>query len=157
MAAAFKWLYKVQQYLYWKFDFHSHHQALASLETPVQMVCLYNTSNCSFSVLFCPLFSLEAAVSVFASTLNDSKNSPTSIKIWHFITKWLFGFHSCVIFNTFRFQSTHFMVTKTIKLAGNFKLPARKLFTSKIIYVQVEIIVISIRGASISLQFYLSL
>ena len=116
-------------------------------ETPVQMVCLYNTSNCSYSVLFRPLFSLEAAVSVFASTSSS----------WYFITKWLFGLHSCAIFNTFRFQSTHFMVTKTIKLAGNFKFSATKLFTCKIIYVQVERIVILIRPELISLQFYLSL
>ena len=42
------------------------------------------------------------------------------------------------------------MVTKTIKLAANFKLPATKLFTCKIIYVQVERIVISIRRELIS-------
>ena len=80
-----------------------------------------------------PLFSLEAAVSVFASTpstsmsFNDSTNSPTSIKIWHFITKWLFGLHSCVIFNTFRFQSTHFMVTKT-NLRGISNYPRQNYF-----------------------------
>ena len=37
------------------------------------------------------------------------------------------------------------MVTKTIKLAGNFKLPATKQFTCKIIYAQVKRIVILIR------------
>ena len=85
------------------------------------------------------------------------QNSPTNIKIWHLINKWLFGLHSCVIFNTFRFQSTHFMVTENIKLEGNFKLSPTKLFTCKIIYVQVERIVISIRRELISLQFYSSL
>ena len=49
-------------------------------ETPVQMVCLYNTSNCSFSVLCRPLFSLEAAVPVFASTSSTSMSFNNSLR-----------------------------------------------------------------------------
>ena len=114
---------------------HLHHW-----ETPIEMVCLYNSSNCSFSVLFRPLFSLEAAVSVFASTsstsmsLNNFKNSPTNIKIWHFITKWLFGLHSCVIFNTFRIQSTHFMVTKTVNLRGISNYPRQNYLGAQLLH-----------------------
>ena len=138
IPAAFKWLYKNFTLSSMVFIENSTFTVIIKLlhhwETPVQMICLNNTSNCSYSVLFRPLFSLEAA-----------------------ITKWLFGLHSCVIFNTFRFQSTHFMITKTIKLAGNFKLSATKLFTCKIIYVQVERIVILIKPEFISLQFCLSL
>ena len=74
--------------------------------------------------LFRPLFSLEAAVSVFASTSSTSISLNNSLKQSHkyqnlaFHHQGLFGLHSCVIFNTFRFQSTHFMVTKTINLRG---------------------------------------
>ena len=67
--------------IYWKFDFHSHHlKLLHHWETPVQMVWLYSTSNCSFSILFRPLFSLEAAVSVFASTSSSSMSLNNSLK-----------------------------------------------------------------------------
>ena len=62
---------------------------------------------------------------------------------------------SIPIFNTFRVQSTHFMVTKTINLQGIY--PRQNLFTCEIIYVQVERIEILIRRGLISLQFYLSL
>ena len=65
------------------------------------------------------------------------KNSPTNVKIWHFITKWLFGLHSCEHFSV---SINSFYGNKDYKLAGNFKLPATKIFTCEIIYVQVEII-----------------
>ena len=72
IAAAFKWLYKYFTSSSTVFIDNSTFTVIIKLlhhwETPVEMVCLYNTSNCSFSVLLRPRFSLEAAVSVFAST-----------------------------------------------------------------------------------------
>ena len=132
IAAAFKWLYKYFTSSSTVFIENSTFtviiKPLHHWETPVQMslrrTMLLFLLFCSFSVLFLPLFLLEAAVWVFASTsstsmsLNNSKNSLTNIKIWHYITKWLFGLLSCVIFNAFRFQSTHFMVKKTVNLRG---------------------------------------
>ena len=153
IPAAFKWLYKYFTSYSIVFIENSTFTVIIKLlhhwETPVQMVCLYNTSDCSFSVLFRPLFSLKAAVSVFASTSSTSmflnKSSSTNIKIWHFITKWLFGLHSCVIFNSF-YRNKEYKTCRKFQITRD-----------KIIYLQVERIVILIRRGLISLQFYLSL
>ena len=135
-----------------------HFKFLHHWETPVQMVWLYNTSNCSFSVLFRPLFSLEAAVSVFASTSNTSMSLNSSLKTVPQILK--FGISSpndcsdsfLCNFQHFSVSINSFYGNKDYKTCGEFQITRDKI----IIYVQVERIVISIRRELISLQFYLS-
>ena len=60
-------------------------------------------------------------------------------------------------FQHFSVSINSFYGNEDYKLGGNFKLPATKLVTCEIIYVQVERIEISIRCGLIGLQFYLSL
>ena len=147
-------------------------------ETPVQMssrrTMLLFLLFCSFSILFHPLFSLEAAVSVFASTSSASMFLNSSLKT---VPKnHNLAFHQQMALRTpFLCSFQHFSVSinsfygnKDYKLAGNFKLLATKLFTCETSvtmdtfcnhgYVsQVERIEILIRRGLISLQFHLSL
>ena len=141
IAAAFKWLSKYFTLSSTVFIENSTFTAIIKLlyhwETPVQMVCLYNTSNCSFSVLFRPLFSLEAEVSVFASMSSTSMSLNNSLKTVHKYQNLAFH-HQMALRTPFLCNFQHFSVSinsfygnKDYKLAGNFKLPATKLFTCR--------------------------
>ena len=87
-AAAFKWLYKYFTSSSTVFIENSTFTVIIKLlhhwETPVQMssrrIMLLFLLFCSFSILFHPLFSLEAAVSVFASTSSTSMSVNNSLK-----------------------------------------------------------------------------
>ena len=87
---------------------------------------------CSFSIIFHPLFSLEAAVSVFASTSSTSMSLNKQSQKHHNLA----FYHQMALRTPFLCSFQHFSVSinsfygnKDYKLAGNFKLLATKLFT----------------------------
>jgi len=168
-AATFKWLYKYFTSSSTVFTENSTFTVIIKLlhhwETPLQMVCLYNTSNCSISVLFRPPFLPEAAVLVFALTFSTSMSLKNSLKTVPQISKFGISSPKLMALQTpFLCNSQHFSVSmnsfcgnKDYELAGNSKLPETELSTCEIIDEQVERIETLIRHGLISLQFYLSL
>ena len=93
-------------------------------------------SLASWKVLFRPLFSLEAAVSVFGSMSSTSMSLNNSLKTVPQISK--FGISSpngsfLCNFQHFSVSVNSFYGNKDYKLAGNFKLPATKLFREKLV------------------------
>ena len=131
-AAAFKWLYKYFTSSSTVFIENSTFTVIIKLlhhwETPVQMsskrTMLLFLLFCSFSILFHPLFSLEVAVSVFASTSSTSMSLNNSLKQSQ--KHHNLAFHHQMALRTqflcnfqhFSVQSSHFIVTKTINLRG---------------------------------------
>ena len=154
--------------IYWKFDFYSHHQALASLGNPSTNVFLED--NASFPLILLIFytfpthyfrsrrlfqFSHRRLVHRCPLVNNSLKTVPKTSQFGILSPNGSSDSISCVVFNTFRFQSTHFMVTKTINLRGISNYSRQNYLRAKLVS-QVQRIQTSIRRGLISLQFHLS-